>query len=1040
MGNKKTYTQSVDSLLDNKLKEQAYLEYKAAKHEVYDLIKKQDAYGVISAILSPKGASLAGLSFMPVPRIVSWLGCCTKSDLDTFLTFQKKLRNVQAKAFINEAAFNMRERRLKVSDILMPTPAYGDVIEYAKNFGYILSIPKKALAIAEEVRRTATLFEIVKTNVNRFCLPIDDGLITTSWVDYTSPSETEYNILQNLCLLQESLPFVSLELNRLLNIAILRRFLSQTEALKKLATVLKNNKLQTFRIDYAVKEIEFLSCPDIKVLRAVNPQQILYHVIQKSKSVLENYPNEGDKEVLVKWLSRGVKEFEESLPDKLKQPTNVPLSIDLSFLNDEEDELTDGMEKSEDTKDQDLPPLIEEIERDDDYTDFFKAVEAGLPKEEALVYLAQNYHKGVYRDLKLHLYRKHQKGEDDAYLQIDELPEELREIFCISNLPDIYTFFALGIITKDQADNLSKLAQDIFQEKGIEKLDELFDVYMQKNQGQITDEMDEAYDAYRCGKETGDYQYLNLNETLLNLGLSPAEIEDLVPSVKELYHYLIANGFDKYEDLITYFDTNSFDLADDFKELAGLIIDDFNGIKYMTVQDLSVKTPCIRTDMPNKTIINQLVIIRDVFVALQDYVEQTPMLKEAKILWKKMVYALYHNRLKQLDELPINKYHPNITPQLKWMSRHFAKKFPNSNVLNDKDKNLAFMANVARMLLRVGSRSTKLASYYEFLFNDSFGSTFKKDEDLCGIKVQPIPLVKPIDNDLSLTELKQVVQGLYEDCTTPKDREINRNDTRCAFAHCSEVDMLSVMGVINQVEYWHLAKAIDNSYAENLLESIGSIEDALNYLDKTNAPFRPYITPHHLTVMQRIKGASALIDSSYQYEHVKNSIIDYKQERPSVTVQELQKIPLEAEGRLLDTLIAMMSDLPEENLLQSRPLKLILNSYYKECTQGIYDLMQQDKETRPDIYERLQRQKIIFGLQEGLKVETINSRLKHYPRLFHLMRQGILRQYENDHHRRSFHLAFFEKEIAPFVSIYKNKDSRLALYLGVQQKSADRTK
>ena len=164
---------------------------------------------------------------------------------------------------------------------------------------------------------------------------------------------------------------------------------------------------------------------------------------------------------------------------------------------------------------------------------------------------------------------------------------------------------------------------------------------------------------------------------------------------------------------------------------------------------------------------------------------------------------------------------------------------------------------------------------------------------------------------------------------------------------------------------------------------------------------------------------------------------DYTKKEPTITMHDIERNPLKAEGKMLDSLILIMSDLKEMNLNNSNAFQKILASYWKESSQQISLLADQVKKKHPEMARRINEQKDIFNLSSEEKVETISNRFRYYPKLFQSIRKWLLANYSEDYKRRTIALSYFEKEIAPFVSYYKKKAPSLDVFYQPKRERED---
>ena len=1019
---KKITVQNTEKNQDiTQITQQVQQEYLKSKGDIFRYMRDMQTAAQLSEQLDVKGVYITSLSMVSLPMIVYLMGLCDKKEFATYSVFERRFIDKEKQE--REDDLKNRYTTLPDIDIDIRTPDYEDVLEYAKGEGYVIPISKFAFEKALDLKRTAGLLEVLKTNVNDFKLSVDDELYHSHWYDIFSQEETEYNILNELVLLQKSFPYTNIDLNSNLNLLICARWQKHLRDLKKIEKLLSEDIEASVRINFAIQTLKNLMPVKLKNISDEARKVLLYQTLQKAKEVVKNHPDELQRENIINWLNACTSKYEKSLPLSVKEAEIIeaPRKINPLFFNYEPEQVVEKVISTQDfeyEKDQKLRK-----QRDEYLQNLFASKEiSNFSKEELSVKLVGMYHAQVFDDLSKHVERKYKEEAEEYEHWFEGVAKEHHGLVYMEKLPDIYSYFIMGIVTKDQADEFRMIQKALFRQKGMQKLHEIFDQYVEEQNGVLDEELETAYELYKTGNETGNYNGLNLNNTLLMLGVSDEEIETFEPSVDETFTYLLKHDFDKYLPLALRFKKEYFNLVDNFKEVATLLTESERGERWLTIQNLMVKEPCIDETDSKKTRINKLTVLLDVYAAMDDYIvgERSKDFIKAKILLQQMIFATYQNICQELEDLPENKKYSEVTPQLRSMCRYFSSLYPKTDVLKNEEKNMAFLANIARSCLKSATKHPHIQDYYIKCFDARFGTNAEADEKLSKRGVSRFLLSKKTPETMLQSEFEEYKSYLLCKYFDLDERKINNADTRCAFGVCSDVEILYAMGVLSNFEYEYALETIEGNnwdrenYDKSFISSVNKL------LEKENPPFYLPVTKKQMDVMRQIRLAGELVDAHYLYD---NSVFDgngnYKDKAPSSCLYDYQKNPLRAEGKMLETLLSLMHALPEENIQESESLKAIVNSYWKESTQQLNDLVELERGRNPVLAEQISYQRGLFSLKKDDEKETVENRLKYYPKLFSLLRDGVNRCYIGGKQKSLRRIAFLEKEIAPFVQYYK---------------------
>lgn len=1011
----------------SKITQKVRQEYLKSKRDIFRYIHDLDKRSQLSEILSFEGTQIASLSLLDVPTIVYLMGLCGKRDFDAYKVFEYRFLEKMRE----EKYPNLKENRYDdvVAKINIEIPHYEEVIEYAKRFGYVISMSKYSLEKAKELKRTASLFEKLKTNLNGGKITIEDGLLVTDWYEPFSKEETEYNILNSLVLLSKSLAYPDLELIDGLNQLIFARWQKHLSDLKNIKNKNEDDLEQSIRIGFAIETLKNIFPLKIKKMSNKERSILLYQMLQKSKVILQDYFDEDSLKRVIDWIEKCTQNYEKSVSNSIRQAKEIKV---IKNVGEEFFELKDDGVKETSSKNE-ISKSGEEIEAYQQKLNKTKKYLLASPDEKLILQEGLRYKK-VFDSFDEYL---KEKSSDFEYVSelIENAPKKQQPLVYIGNFSDIYSYYVFGIINKEQADDFYRIQKKYFEKSAIRILDENFDSYMEENDGVVNEEIEESYEIYKTGREKGCFKGLNFEAVLLELGVSDFDIEKLEPNVPETLQLLLKDDFDKYLPLALHFKKEYFNLIDYFKDVCVLLtaIDNDLYDKDYFGENLIEQCSCVNDESPDKTKINRLMVIKDIFSIMDEYIGgiEAKDFVRAKRLLKDMIYGTYHDILNRLECLSNCDKHVEVAPRLKEMVRYFSKIYPKTNVLKNEKENMAFLANVARSCLMTASVFQNMQYYYVSIFDKKFGTRADEDEKISKQPVKVFPVIKNIEEFLTCRDYPEFLKYWMEDVYSDDDLKINKNDTRCLFGVCKDPVLLYAMGVLTGIEFIKVMNVLENEDIRTDGKDGLFISQAQEWLKNQDPALHLMIKEEHLEVMKQIRQAGSLIDSSYLYDNANvQHIIDFNK-TSFLTTEDFKQNPLKAEGVMLSSLLDLMKALPEYDIQSDKTFISILNSYWTESVQKLLDLSK--KESNPIISKRMKDQIVLFKLTGDEKKETIANRLKYYPKLFQLMRCALQNSYYGGKEYILKTRKFFEKEIDAFVKM-NEKNSQLQFRKGVSDR------
>ena len=86
----------------------------------------------------------------------------------------------------------------------------------------------------------------------------------------------------------------------------------------------------------------------------------------------------------------------------------------------------------------------------------------------------------------------------------------------------------LGIVTKQQADDISKVMDSIFDMRSIAALGDKFPAYVSNFEGYLSEKIEESYNLFLEAKKTGDYSKINITAAPTKIKSTVTEIANLL--------------------------------------------------------------------------------------------------------------------------------------------------------------------------------------------------------------------------------------------------------------------------------------------------------------------------------------------------------------------------------------------------------------------------------------------------------------------------------------------------------------------------------
>lgn len=973
--------------------------------EIGMAIREYDLKKAFEAKLTPNGVYLAGMSRLRLIEILYLIGACSKEDWLAYMKYEAKycinrkqgLIEIKAYEASTNRELNLQGVKLQAM-IQIDRPSYEEVISFADTQGYVFDITKESKDFADEIKKTADLFELMKTNVHQISLPLEDGLRYSNWYDKTSYESTEFKVLQNIISLYNSLKIKDDETESFLNLMICLRLLNHSRTLFEKASKKSSDIVNSLRMKYAAEFFEGLI--PTKIQYSDDERFVmLYFAIQKAKKLVLKYPDKEWQKHILDWISVGVEKFEQNIPENFKNlnpvlPNDV-LNRSFFLLNNNNN--NDLLNHNEDK--------VIQFELNEKLTHIDEVVEE--INEKAFILDDE-------KQTKLEHYKK-KLGE-------------LKPIYLLSELPDVYTFYALGIIDDKELKVLTRELNKKFTVKVIEKLDDFFAQFMSVVDRNVSDEILQGYQVYQKAKENHVLDEQALTGILKSIGMSHNQVDGFMLATKDLLTELLKEDFDKYLPLALKFKPAQFDLVYNFRTLSDFFITkDFNEV-YFSLDEALPMTKCYKENNKDLTQITRLMLIDDIFEATEGEIPNAKKIDQARSISNNLLISYYAQTMQKLMETVDFEKYPNQAKRISTLVPYFTglidQKFGNLNIQQDillKEKEaMLYLVGMAKYALAQFTNSKATRDYYQDWFDLVYGLSEKEKEEIKSLPEVPkyrryASLIDSMSKEEQTLFLKEAFNYYY----SQKDKINNNEDSRAVLGVCSDLDLLYAMGVLSPFEYDKVGETGVSLSDKNMKKEV-SVFEVCEELEKDTPALKIPLSNDIISVMMQIRLAGSLVDYRYNYDDVTVVSEEYFAQPPAVTMVDLRKNSLKGEGLMIESLLTLCKILKEYNLESSSALKKILDSYWKESTQQLNSLAIQMKKKYPEMTKRILEQRGIFGLSDTEKTETISSRFRYYPKFFTQIRQAIEKEYKNTGKFLPV-LNRFEKEIQPFVSFYKER-------------------
>lgn len=961
--------------------------------------------------LDAMGCFIAGLSEIKLIYILSLMGLATKRDYEYYQKFEKQyIENVTRGIVQNIKVFDMAGdgRAFKVGVSLNNIPVYFEQVkQLANQKGYQFSFSDEEIKLARSFEATAELFESLKTNCLSEKINFEDGVIHSSWVENNDFEKTECAIIKNIILAKNSLEIEDEKLDAYLNAVCLARFKREIDKLFQEAMKYPDVAEKKFLMHWASVMLEIMM--KIKEYKIdINEELLLYKTLEQFQANISKIKDKDLRESVERWLEAGTKSWKHKLTKKEKE-TEIFVDERLTeiFINNGEvEEESVEMPKTKEV----FFDFNQEfyVPRDEKN----KTADKKLTREELLNALSKKYHHVVFDELSRRVNRQSNEVKTEWKQDMDQMLPQYRNLYVLNKFSEPYVYYMLGIITLNDADELAYEGKKLLRAKQIEKIHSVL-MKILNQEGEFPEEIDEINQEFQAFL-AGDHKDFDLLECLEKLDVHGEELDELNPSTGDILAYLYTQNEEKYTPLALRFKKEYLALVPEFKEIAELLLENYQKAKFLDLEDVLPMEQCVDEESKSITIINKLTLINDVFRAI-DEKDDTIISDEAKNVFKQAAIGCYHNILKQLDECSANKYNIEIKPQIHRMVSIFSSLFEQNNTFKDIDKYVAYLGLVCRQGLERYTQSEADVKHYLEWFDMKFGSTREEDEQCCNTKLHKKGAKAPNQELITEEEKQLIIDDLKRFYYGHSELKSQKNRTeRGIFGMINDAELLYCMGVLTKLEFQNALYATDEILEQREYETDVSIQEIaaklVNQVPRLELP----ITRLSLKVKNQIRRAGQLYDLAYNNSVLINPEMVCYEEIQNISAENLEKDPLKWEGIMLENIILIAKNLKDEAILEATPFKKIIESYWRESVQQLKLLEQTSKK---DIALRVASQKNIFGKNTFKEAEKRSLRLKYYPRLFQQVREGIMRNYENNFKIRHLVRRKFEDVIAPFENL-----------------------
>lgn len=298
-------------------------------HERLNFIQRRMCdLGVIKMIpankimrMKKEGVFVAGLSLLRTADILYLTGNFSQKDFNSYAVFEKK--KISEIADVTERNIHVKGTPGAVLSVHLsvPVPSFPVIQEVAQRNGYRFNVSKKAIDLAEDIKKTAQMYEWMTSNSRRCKLSSIDGFYETNWDAGYDYEETEQTFLKNIILLMAGLPkkYVSTDLVDTLFSGIFNRLQRNIVYLAGEADAHEEDFVKMIQIFCSTRL--FLKAIDHPVaLNLMKRKRLLYHAIQEMGHCFEKtYKNNPKWAAYVqKWFNCCTQNFVKNLPQKIK--------------------------------------------------------------------------------------------------------------------------------------------------------------------------------------------------------------------------------------------------------------------------------------------------------------------------------------------------------------------------------------------------------------------------------------------------------------------------------------------------------------------------------------------------------------------------------------------------------------------------------------------------------------------------------------------------------------------------------------------------
>lgn len=669
-----------------------------------------------------------------------------------------------------------------------------------------------------------------------------------------------------------------------------------------------------------------------------------------------------------------------------------------------------------------------------------------------------NYEEVVFKKLLGRLYEMPKEVREMYWNNIRGKDRIYQYLYILSQLPVPMYYFTLGIISFEQADEMSRIGMEVFMNRVKNKVEKAVN----------PDELDPyQYQIYRrLLLEIEEKTYcVDALGSLLDLGVSDTEVKELYPTVKEIITEMMNRDFDRYLPLALRFKPDYFEAVENFRNLCELIVETEQEVCHVDFQDVLHVSPCVVKGNKHETMIRRLELISDVLSFVSQRNELTEQFVKTKGYWKQIMDYNCRRSLKELANLPQNERYPEINIRLKRMSSVLEEFFPRKIAAKEASVLMSYLIINGRRILLEASQTEEDKLYRSLWYNKSIGFTAAMEKtveknpsydiDLSGLSC----LFQLLQQKKSSPEFGENQESLKSEQVQPyeialvhfnylkrlyyaKKEQSIPEINKAIFGAMRDYEILYLMGVLSKQDYqWccHAKEMIQYNEEERAIKEASIKEIFISLMDQKPGVILP-LKKEHIDVMEQIRLAGSLYERAYMDDCLMTRI-DLSYPNPFSNICDFNQSPLRSEGLMLEDLILLMHDISQEPLETNQVLRGILNSYWQETVSALHDLPIYPGKEAGDMSLRIEENKQLFDIKSSDVAESVNNRLVSYKQLFYDIRHDILVKYESNPSLRLVALNRFEAYVHPFEEMGKHfarrHQNKVILKKGNNQNSKD---